>query len=105
MTEPVDLPPVQIAGMLVPAPLAARIIAAMRATYPQVTEGLDDDAAVRAVLRYWAVSTLAAHEEQQTQALLPDALEATRQEYAAQGQAAREKALADATAIVDAPTA
>lgn len=89
--------------MLVPAALVPRIVAAFRGTYPGVTEGLEDDPAVRAVLKYWVVSTLTAYEGQQAEAALPAAIEALRQEHAELGRLARAKATADAAEIVEAP--
>ncbi len=64
MTEtPPPLPDVSVAGLLIPAPLADRILTALRAVYPTLTEGRDeDDATVRAVLIYWSTSSLEAYE-------------------------------------------
>lgn len=101
--DPTALPPVQVAGMLVPAVLVPRIVAAFRATYPQVTEGLADDPAVRAVLKYWTVTTLASYEAKLAEAPVDDVVQATRQEYAERARVAREQALAAASAIVENP--
>lgn len=102
MTLP-NLPPVAVAGLLVPAPLVPRIIASLRGTYPQLTADLDDDAAVRAVLKFWVTSTLASYEAARAEAPVSGAVEATRAEYAERAEAARQKALQDAAQIIEAP--
>lgn len=92
-------PTVAIAGLRVPISLAARLIAALRGIYPNLTEGLGDDDAVRAVLKFWMTSTLTTHEGAMAEAPLADVLEATRAEYQRLADAAREKARADADTI------
>ncbi len=63
VTDPAPiLEDVAVAGLLIPAPLATRIIAALRAVYPTLTEGKDDDGAVRAVLIYWITAALETYE-------------------------------------------
>ncbi len=90
-----DPPPilddVAVAGLLIPAPLAARIVAALRAVYPTLTEGKDDDGAVRAVLIYWITSTLETYEGNQ----LRVQTDATIENVRAQGNARAEKIRAE----------
>lgn len=105
MGSPVDLPPVSVAGLQVPAPLVPRIITALRATYPQLTAELDDDASVRAVLKYWVTVTLANHEAAQALAPADDAAQAVLSDYRQKADDAHTKAVQDATAIVDNPPA
>lgn len=56
MTTP--LPDVEVAGLQIPADLAAQIIDAFRTLYPTLTEGKDDDGAVRTVLIWFIQSSL-----------------------------------------------
>lgn len=104
MSSPIP-PYVPVAGMQVPTPLVPRIVAAMRGTYPAVTEGLDDEAAVRAVLRFWTKSLVADYEAAQAQAPLEGALADLRATYRAKAEAARQQAQAAADLITDAPSA
>jgi hypothetical protein len=46
----------------VPDALVPRVITALRATYPDLTEGLNDGAASRAVIRYWVRTTVQVYE-------------------------------------------
>jgi hypothetical protein len=99
MTTPPADAYVAVAGLRVPAPLVPRILAAMRGTYPTVTEGLDDDAAVRAVLKHWVTTTLAAWEEGQIITPLSEQLAQIRAAHAqAERQAAEVRARAEAAA-------
>lgn len=93
---------VPVAGLLVPDVLVPRIVAAMRGTYPTITAGLDDDASVRAVLRHWVTTTLAAYEGAVAGSGVDTAVEATREEYRLKAEQAREKAEADAGTITEA---
>lgn len=102
MSTPVP-PPVAVAGLLVPAPLVPRIITALRGTYPTLTAGLDDDAAVRAVLKFWIAEMLAGFEATVAKAPVEGAVAETRAQYETAAADAREKAIADAAAIVDNP--
>ncbi len=63
MTSP-DIPTHrEVAGLSIPLPLIPRIIAALRATYPGITDGItDDEAAVRAVLKEVVSSALSVYE-------------------------------------------
>ena len=107
VTGPFDnLPPVSVAGLQVPAELVPRIIAALRGVYPTVTEGLDDDAAVRAVLKYWVTVTLSSWEAQQVTAQATEAIVVAQQDLETaneRSRLAREQAEADAQAIQEAP--
>lgn len=101
MTQPPTPPPVPVAGLLVPAALVPRIIAALRATYPDLTMGLEPEAAVRAVLKHWVTITLAAHEAAAAEAPVQQVVEQVQGEYKIKANQAREKALTDANQIVD----
>lgn len=92
---------VPVAGLLVPAPLVPRIVAAVRHLYPTLTEGLEDDAAVRAWLKWMVTVTMSQSEGQRAAAPVDAALEATRQEFAQRAEEARARAVRDAAAIVD----
>lgn len=48
--------------LTVPDDLLPQAVAALRAAYPDVTTGLDDLPAIRAVGKFWLANTLAAHE-------------------------------------------
>ena len=98
-----DVPYRDVAGMRVPLPMLARIVAACRDTYPQLTEGLSDDAAVQAVLLHWVTSTLAASESRRTAAPLAEVVESRQADLEAKAAAARQRALADAQAITPVP--
>jgi len=98
VTNPI--PDVQVAGLLVPAPLAARIITAIRGTYEDLTTGLADDAAIQAVLKYWVTNVLASYEASQALAPGPAAAQKVIDQYASAGEDARQQAIADAEAIV-----
>lgn len=98
----------EVMGMRVPLPLAARLIEAILTEYPSVTTGKDPDAAVRAVVRYWFVSTLANHEAKKAAAAQQAAASAAQEEVDLKANSAREKALRDAEyieEITDAPVA
>lgn len=102
MTTP---PPyVPIAGLLVPTPLVPRIIAAVRGLYPTVTEGLEDDAAVRAWLKHIVGVTLANFEAMSAQAPVAEAVEVVRADYAERAEQAREQALTAAASIQESET-
>lgn len=97
------IPTVSVAGLQVPAPLVPRIIAAFRGEYPALTEGLGDDASVRAVLKHWVTATLAAYESREAEAPADGAVAATREEYRRLAQEAFDQAVSDAGTIVEAP--
>lgn len=96
---------VRVAGLGVPRTFAPRVIAAIRGVYPELTQGRDDDAAVRAWLKYMVRAVVSQHEERRALAPVDDALEATRAEYRAKADAARARAERDADTIVEQPPA
>lgn len=104
-TTPTTPTHVPVAGMLVPVQLVPSIVAAMRGTYPLITDGLDDEAAVRAVLRWWVKSTLTEYEARKAESGVDDAVAETRQVYREKAQEARTRAEAAADLITDAPPA
>ncbi len=92
VTDPAPiLEDVAVAGLLIPAPLATRIIAALRSVYPTLTEGKDDDPAVRAVLIYWITAALETYEGNQLREQTNAAIETVR----VQGNARAEKIRAE----------
>ena len=96
---------VPVAGLRVPSAMVPRVIAAVRGVYPTITEGLPDDAAIRAWLKYLISQTLVQHEGTQAIAEIQTAVEETRREYEVRAEQAREKAAVDAETIVEsAPT-
>lgn len=95
---------VPVAGLLVPAPLVPRIVRAVRALYPSLTDGKDDDRAIRSWLKYLVTQTVAQAEAQAALAPVEDAVEATRIDYQKRAEKAREKAEKDSDAIVEAVT-
>lgn len=97
-----EIPTVSVAGLKVPAPLVPRIVASMRGVYPSVTGTLDDDAAVRAVLKFWVTSTLANWESQQWTAPTEEQVAAIQAEATAKAQQASKKAEEDAASIIEA---
>ncbi len=104
MTSPTSPPPVAIAGLRIPAPLVPRIIAALRASYPTITEGKDDEAVVRAVLKWIIETTLTAYEGRLIEAGLEGELEKVRNERAEKARLARERARQAAALITEAPS-
>lgn len=95
---------VSVAGLRIPAPLAVRIIAAIRSTYPSVVADRDDEGAVRAVLIHWITTTLSAYEGQQADLSAEETVARLRAEAAEKAAKAREKAVADAKYIQETPT-
>lgn len=96
---------VAIAGLRIPGPLAVRIIAALKATYPSVVDGRDDEGAVRAVLIYWITATLADFESRMAEGTALDVeLEAVRTAHTQRVDAARAAAVAAARLIQEAPS-
>lgn len=91
-----------VLGLRVPLAFVPRIVRAMRATYPEVTEGIEDpDTAVRAALRAWVIETVAHYEKSRAMAPLDVAIAQLVTDYEAQANAARDAALAESAAIVD----
>ncbi len=92
MTSPI-IPTREVAGLDIPLQLIPRIIKALRATYPHVTEGItDDEAAVRAVLKEIISSALSVHESR----IASDAVQVKLKETQAQGEKASATAYAKA---------
>ena len=104
MTAP-TLPPgvdhLDIAGFRVPAELAVRILAAMRGSYPTITDGLGDDSAFKAVLKHLIVTILVQYEGQIAEAAASEAVKQVQAQFAQKGNDARAKATSDAEAIAD----
>ena len=48
--------------LTVPDPMLPQIVAALRSSYPDVTAGLDDLTAMRAVGKFWLANLLAGYE-------------------------------------------
>lgn len=100
MTQPTHVP---VAGLLVPIQLVPRIVAAFRATYPTLTEGLEDDPAVRAVLKHFVTSILAQHEATLPVIEAREQIEEIESTVAERQEQARLKAHADAAKISENP--
>lgn len=93
----------EVMGMQVPLALEPRIVEAVRATYPAVTDGIaDHDAAVRAVVRYWFATTLTNYETQKAAALAAQKLAAAQADLDKAVAAAAARATADVALIKDA---
>lgn len=93
---------VPVAGLRVPSVLVPRIVASMRGMYPDLTVGLEDDPAVRAVLKFWVTSTLASWETRQVADQAVAQVQAVQAEAAEAAQAVREAAQAAAESITEA---
>lgn len=57
MAEPL-IPIREVAGLEIPADLAANIVSSFREMYPTICDGKDDDAAVRSVLIWFITATM-----------------------------------------------
>lgn len=93
MAEPVTDPTLavrEVAGLEIPEDVAVQVIEAFRSIYPTVTEGKDDEAAVRATLIWFITSTL---ETYQTRRIF-DGLSAAVKSIEAQHNLAAEQARA-----------
>lgn len=105
MTDPAPiLEDVAVAGLLIPAPLATRIIAALRAVYPTLTEGKDDDGAVRAVLIYWITAALETYEGNLLREQTNAAIETVRVQGNARAEKIRDEVRKAAGLIRETPT-
>lgn len=100
MTTPTHVP---VAGLLVPIQLVPRIIQSFRGTYPALTGDLDDEAAVRAVLKHWVTSTLASYESTLVTQETTESVDALLAEVEEKSQVARERAIRDAGYISESP--
>lgn len=105
MAEPVTPPPVEVAGLIIPADMAAEIIAAFRALYPTITDGLDDDAAVRAVLIWMITSSLQSYYGRQSSRAMEKTIEQIRGQYAVRARELEERVRAAAATIKEKPAA
>jgi len=92
-----------VAGLRIPIQLVPRIVRAFRATYPQLVEGLDDDAATRAVLKNFVLSTVSVYESQQAAQVVQLEIAARQASLGDVASAAFEKAKTDLGVIADAP--
>lgn len=86
-----------------PTPLVPRIITAFRATYPTITEGLQDDPAVRAVLKYLVTQILSQYEATLPAVEAREQIQEIESQIVSAQEAARLKALTDAGTIVENP--
>lgn len=78
MAEPLTAPDREVAGLLIPGDLAAQIVAAFREVYPTITDGEDDDAAVRSVLVWFITSALETAANRKAGAALDQTIEQLR---------------------------
>ena len=97
-----EVPTVSVAGLLVPAPLVPRIVASMRGLYPSVTADLDDEAAVRATLKYWVTTTLSSWEARQVVGDTQQQMDNLQEQAKNRSAVALQKAMEDAASIVEA---
>ncbi|MBP2323344.1 hypothetical protein JOF56_003729 [Kibdelosporangium banguiense] len=74
----------------------------MRGLYPTATADLDDEAAVRAVLKHWVTTTLATFEAQRVAAPMAEQVAALQADAQQKEQAAREQAERAAGLITEA---
>lgn len=103
MTSPTPAT-VKVAGLLIPAALAPRIIAALRWTYPEATQGRDDEAAVRASLIEWITATLLTYEGFQTDLKRSEAHQKVDATFAEVTKAAKQAAKEAAATITEDPS-
>ena len=93
-----------VAGLRIPLPLVPRIIAAMRARYPEATAGITDpDRAVRAAIYAWVVETLAEYEAAAALAPLDITIAQTVAAFEDKAKQAKAKAVQDAKSIAEDP--
>jgi len=104
VAEPVTEPTtVSVAGLEIPADVAALVIVSFRGLYPDITSGKDDDAAVRAVLRWFITSTMETHAGREATKILEAAIAQLRAKDAAAAGARREQIHAAAGRIKEKP--
>ena len=96
-------PPVEVAGLEIPADLAPQIVSAFRTLYPTVTEDKDDDAAVRAVLIWLITSALETHANRQVNTELDVTINQLRSQADAKQTAIRGQIQAAAKRIKEKP--
>lgn len=100
MTEP--SPYRIVLGMRVPLAMVPRVVAAIRARYPEVTAGITDpDAIFRAATRAWVIESLTSYEEGAARQPLDTAIARTVTEYEEKARVAKERALTDAAQITE----
>lgn len=105
MTTPTEYsgPTMSVAGLRVPTALVPEIVASMRALYPTVTANLDDDPAVRAVLKHWVTVTLSTYQAQKASAPATEQIAAMQEEARRAGEEAMARAQQAAALITEAP--
>lgn len=96
MAEPVTEPPVepavrQVAGLEIPEDVAVQVIEAFRSIYPTLTEGKDDEAAVRATLVWFITSTLETYQTRRILAGMDATIATVQAQHNAAATQAREK--------------
>lgn len=101
MTDPVQIPTVSIGGLRIPVPLTSRIFPALRDAYPTITDGLGDEAVVRAVLKWIITTTLSSYEGKLAEDQEVLSVENERERVRERGRLAREQAQRDAEAITE----
>jgi hypothetical protein len=91
-----------VAGLRIPLPLVGRIIPAIKARYPEATDGITDpEEAVRAALKAWIAESLAGYEEAKAKAPLTMTIAQTISAFEDKGKQAKDSALLDAQSITD----
>lgn len=90
MAEPV-IPVREVAGLEIPEDVAIQVIEAFRAIYPTVTEGKDDEAAVRATLVWFITSTLETYQTRKIFTAMAAAVDAVEAQHNAAAEQARGK--------------
>ena len=78
MAEPLNPDVVEVAGLEIPADLAPLIVADVRLVYPSLTEGKDDDAAVRAALIWFITTTMETAANRKAQVALDTTIDQLR---------------------------
>ena len=106
MAKPLTDPtaPVEVAGLEIPADLAPLIIEAFRDIYPTITDGKDDDSAVRHVLLWFITTTLETTANRKAQAALDSTISQLRTGADVQAQRRRDQIRAAAGRIKQKPT-
>jgi len=100
LTEP---PPVSVAGLLIPADLAPKIIEALRFLYPTITDGKEDDPAVRAVLIHFITSAMETYQIRKANEALDLTVEGLQAQAAQKQAALRAQIRAAASRIKEKP--
>lgn len=95
---------VAIAGLKIPATLIPRILAAARGLYPDLTAGKNDDAVVKAIVKFWITAMLSDWEARQALEPVTVEVDAVRDRFHQQSNDARQKAQTDASTIQETPS-